>query len=186
MARARSTASECSNSRIFGNDTGRLHRNRASRSISPDSSSVSHTVATCEAVKFNVGNANNGDGANIGWWWWWWLWWPWWVCGVTVWPAANGAGGLAPPVPRPTAIEGRTTARLVVFGAIFAVAHRVDDAHNCSAMRLQLFRWWSLFIFNFLFYSIKLSQNPSNCVNTTMHRIILYVYRGRWSSIINL
>lgn len=69
---------------ITGCATGRLHKNLAKRSISPDSSKVSHTVATWLAVKFNVGKANKGLGASIGWcgwlwkwWWWWWLpgWW---------------------------------------------------------------------------------------------------------------
>lgn len=30
----------------------------------------------------------------------------------------NGTGGLRPPVPLPTAMEGRATARLTIFGAI--------------------------------------------------------------------
>lgn len=30
----------------------------------------------------------------------------------------NGTGGLRPPVPLPTAMEGRATARLTMFGAI--------------------------------------------------------------------
>lgn len=102
IALARSTASERSNSEMFGWATGRLHRNRASRSISPESSSVSQTVATCDAVKFNVGKANSGLGAKIG-------------CGWT-----GACGGFPdPPVGGPTAIDGcLTTARLFVFGAI--------------------------------------------------------------------
>lgn len=84
---------------MFGWATGKLHKKRANRSISPDSSNVSQTVATCAAVKFNVGNANNGLGANIG--------------------CTDCAGGLVPPV-GPTAIEGRTTARLKTFGAILS------------------------------------------------------------------
>lgn len=51
---------------ITGCATGKLHKNLAKRSISPDSSSVSHTVATWPAVKFNVGKANSGLGARIG------------------------------------------------------------------------------------------------------------------------
>lgn len=105
MARARSTASEFSSSRIFGWATGRLHRNRASRSMSPDSSRVSQTVATWLAEKFSVGNAKSGLGARIG-------------CDGCV-----PRWGLVPPV-GPTAIEGRTTARLKIFGAILSFVPR--------------------------------------------------------------
>lgn len=76
--------------------TGKLHKNLANLSISPDSSNVSHTVATCDAEKFNIGNANKGLGAIIG-------------CGFE--------GGLVPPVGL-WAIDGRTTARLSLFGGI--------------------------------------------------------------------
>lgn len=134
MARARNTASECSNSLMFGNETGKLQRKRANRSMSPDSSSVSHTVATCDAVKLSVGNANSGLGARIGWWWWWWWWCAWFKCGAIVgWfvgVVGIGAGGLLPSVPpRPTAIEGRTTARLLnIFGAILSFSTVYRDS----------------------------------------------------------
>lgn len=171
MARARNTASECSNSLMFGNETGKLHRNRAKRSISPDSSSVSHTVATCEAVKFSVGNANNGLGARIGWWWWWWWWWAWFKCGVIVgWfvgVVGIGAGGLLPSVPpRPTAIEGRTTARLLnIFGAIlsFSIVYRF-------ILFVQLRRFYVLFVY--------LVSTPEK-INRT---IFYFLFNTMWST----
>lgn len=141
--------------------------------MSPDSSSVSQTVATCDAVKFNVGNANNGLGANIGWWWWWW-----WAVG---WPRCDdvvdkfsglvgriGTGELLPPAPfRPTAIEGRTTARLLnMLGAILKWSNRLSAV-------LYTYLPFSLFIFpislplatihsppyKYKFFSLDFSQN---------------------------
>lgn len=66
IALALSTASNLSSSPKLGWATGKLHKNLANLSISPESSSVSHTVDTCEAVKFSVGKANIGLGAKTG------------------------------------------------------------------------------------------------------------------------
>lgn len=66
IALALRTASSLSSSPKLGWATGKLHKNLANLSISPESSSVSHTVDTWEAVKFNVGKANIGLGAKTG------------------------------------------------------------------------------------------------------------------------
>lgn len=51
---------------MLGCATGSDQRKRARRSMSPDSSKVSHTAATCETVKLSVGNANIGLGIKGG------------------------------------------------------------------------------------------------------------------------
>jgi len=62
MALARCTDSFLLRSSIFGWATGRDQRNRPSRSISPLSSRVSHTVATWDTEKFKVGNGSRFEG----------------------------------------------------------------------------------------------------------------------------
>ena len=62
MALALRTDSFRFSSSVFGWATGSDQRNLPNRSMSPLSSSVSHTDATCDTEKFNVGNGNNnGD-----------------------------------------------------------------------------------------------------------------------------
>lgn len=62
MALALNTASFLFSSLMFGWATGKDQRNLASLSMSPDSSRVSHTAATWDTVKFNVGSAKIGLG----------------------------------------------------------------------------------------------------------------------------
>lgn len=147
IALALSTASDRSNSPILGCATGKLHKNLASLSMSPDSSKVSQTVATWLAVKFNVGNANSGLGAKIGWLcallkWKWWCWWllkwciggdPWWVKFVMTCDGGElegvvrlGEFGDVEPLRRPSptadgpspSLRITKVARFLVFGAI--------------------------------------------------------------------
>lgn len=51
-------------SSILGWATGKDHKNRPSRSMSPLSSSVSQTAATWETLKFNVGNIGSPAGCK--------------------------------------------------------------------------------------------------------------------------
>uniref|UniRef100_A0A1B0A824 Uncharacterized protein n=1 Tax=Glossina pallidipes TaxID=7398 RepID=A0A1B0A824_GLOPL len=64
-ALALSTASQFNISCMLGKATGRLQRNLAKRSISPESSRVLQTISTCAAEKANVGTAKIGLGAII-------------------------------------------------------------------------------------------------------------------------
>lgn len=141
IALARKTASEFSNSLIFGCATGKLHRNLANRSISPDSSNVSQTVATCVAEKFSVGKANNGLGAKIGW---------------------ADVGELVPPV-GPTAIDGRTTARLKLFGAILRFLAWFYHKKKIIFGSKFSFLFFLIFLFVYLIPYQHLIQNNTNC-----------------------
>ena len=63
-ARARRTASFLLSSPMLGWATGSDHKKRPSRSMSPLSSSVSQTAATCDTLKLSVGRANMGVGMS--------------------------------------------------------------------------------------------------------------------------